>query len=105
MLQVNFRTLRMTFLIHIQVSESHRLLLSKKKNSESKWSILINGVLIFSISIKHHLKKIVRIVKEHGLSSVGIKNEIVSNQRKIFRTIYITVQLHDTWSYYYVVML
>ena len=44
MLQVNFRTLRMTFLIHIQVSESHRLLLSKKKKkkiSESKWSILM----------------------------------------------------------------
>ena len=41
--------------------------------------VYFNGVLIFSISIKHHLKKIVRIVKEHGLV-------VSASKMKLFQT-------------------
>lgn len=44
--------------------------------------VYFNGVLIFSISIKHHLKKIVRIVKEHGLVESASKMKLFQTKER-----------------------
>lgn len=63
--------------------------------------VYINDVLIFSMSIKHHLEKIVRIVKEHGLVVSASKMKLFQT-KEIFLGQYI---YHGSITYYLVILL